>query len=187
MQALLYQLRHTALHDINASETLSINAHIYFRLNYRVISQVLIKAFPCVAFPLTIPIHPEEQNLYYPLPEVVQHLIVVSNTIIVIVSCQNLVYLFDDILFLLETHVPYGHIHLFAFLPIFLTRSFVLHSEFSISAFRAVVCKSKKFKRFCISFTSSNLDISPISASIPESVFSPIPDISRMLPAYGIS
>ena len=40
---------------------------------------------------------------------------------------------------------------------------------------------------FWISFTLSNLDMSPISASIPDRMFSPIPDIARMFFAYGIS
>ena len=34
-----------------------------------------------------------------------------------VVACQNLINLFENAFFLFKPHIPYGYVHLFAFLP----------------------------------------------------------------------
>ena len=110
---------------------LSINTYIYFGLYNRVGFYEFIKSFPCIAFSLTTSIHPKEQKLYYSRPKVIHHLIVIRYTVVMIVSCQNLVYFADDKFLLFKSHVSDGDIHLFTFLTKFLSSSSVFNSELS--------------------------------------------------------
>ena len=65
-----------------------------------------------------------------------------------VVACQNLINLFENAFFLFKPHIPYGYVHLFAFLPELLSCCSVLYSEFSISTLRAIMREPKKVKCF---------------------------------------
>lgn len=57
--------------------------HIYLWTDHRMDFQKFIESIPCIAFPLTASVHPEEQKLNYPLSKDIHHLIIACNAIVI--------------------------------------------------------------------------------------------------------
>lgn len=125
----------------------SINTDIYLRRHQRFCFHEISKASPCIAFTLAPVVQPVEQELPYVEVELLQADIIIRYAIIMVISDEHFIQLFDKLVCRDISVCPYISPHLLTLLP----AGFPLYPELTAPIYRAIMHKTQKVK--CCGFS----------------------------------
>ena len=120
---------HPAPYKAYTSKVSAIDIDINLGCSEVITAKDITKSVPCITFLLAPPIQPVEQHSLYSVQHIIQAPPIIGDTIVMIVSRQDLIHTLEDILKFPCAHVSDHYIELPTFLGKFLLAGFPLNSE----------------------------------------------------------